>query len=127
MNDLLQLGSAIYNKLSSSGTIATYYQKAPQSATVPYCLIYFVTANDDYHFGEKGLNADYQVKVISDRNFPDQGVRLYGGIHDILQDANLTLPGYDVLKIRRESIFQYEDPSHYWNVGGLYSFDVWQQ
>ena len=78
-------------------------------------------------FNDKGLNADYVVKVISDKNFPEEGIRLYGDVHELVQDASLTIPGYSVLRVRRESILQYEDQMHFWNVGGLYNFDIWKQ
>ena len=127
MNDLLHIGSAIYNHLKTNGTIDCYYQKARQSATVPYCLVYFMTANDDYVFGSQGLNADYVVKVISDKNFPEEALRLYGDIHNLVQDSSLTIPDYDIIRVRRESILQYEDQMHFWNVGGLYNVDTWKQ
>lgn len=127
MNDLLHVGSALYNHIKNNGTIECYYHKAKQSASVPYCLVYFMTGNDDYTFNDNGLNADYVVKVISDKNFPEEAIRLYGDIHEFVQDASLTIPGYSVLRVRRESILQYEDQMHFWNVGGLYNFDIWKQ
>lgn len=127
MNELLHLGSAIFNHIKTNGTIDCYYHKAKQSATVPYCLVYFMSANDDYTFSDNGLNADYVIKVISDKNFPEESIRLYGEIHSLVQDSQLSIPGYDVLRIRRESLMQYEDQMHFWNVGGLYNFDVWKQ
>jgi len=120
------LGSALYNKISTAGTVTTYYQKAPQSGTPPFCIISFVNANDDYVFSKKGVQGDYFVKVISDKNFPEQAIVLYSSIHDILQDVSLTIPGYSVIKIRRESLVQYEDQFHFWNVGGLYNLEIWQ-
>lgn len=127
MNDLLNVGSAIFNHINTNGTVTTYYQKARQSATVPYCLVYFMTANDDYTFSDNGLNADYIIKVISDKNFPEEAIRLYGNIHELFQNAQLSIPGYDILRVRRESPIQYEDQSHFWNVGGLYNIDIWKQ
>jgi len=127
MNDLLHVGSALYNHIKNNGTIDCYYHKAKQSASVPYCLVYFMSANDDYTFNDKGLNVDYVVKVISDKNFPEESIRLYGDIHELVQDVSLTIPGYSVLRVRRESILQYEDQMHFWNVGGLYNFDIWKQ
>lgn len=127
MNDLLHVGSALYNYIATNGTVTTYYQKAKQSATVPYCLVYFMNANDDYTFDSKGLNADYVIKVVSDKAFPEEAIRLYGDVHDIIQDSGFTIPNYEVIRVRRESILQYEDQSHFWNVGGLYNIDIWKQ
>lgn len=130
MIDPYIVGSALYNKVRTSGTIATYFQKAPQSATTPYTLVYFMTANDDYTFNSDGLNADYVVKVVSSQDkqyHPEQALALYSSVHSSLQDSNFTIPGYNVIRIRRESVLTYEDQSHFWNVGGLYNLDIWKQ
>lgn len=127
MNDHLLVGSACYNHIRTNGTVTTYFHKAPQNASVPYCLVYFMTANDDYTFSDQGLNADYIVKVISNKNHPEEAIRLYGDIHELFQNADLQIPGYDVIRVRRESLLNYEDQSHFWNVGGLYNIDVWKQ
>lgn len=130
MVDPYAVGSALFNKVKQSGTIATYFQKAPQSATTPYTLVYFMTANDDYSFGSDGLNADYVVKVVTSQDkqsHPELALALYSSVHSSLQDSNFTIPGYTVIRIRRESILTYEDQSHFWNVGGLYNLDIWKQ
>lgn len=124
MNELYNLGSALYQHLRTNGSIDIYYAKAPQQATADYALIYFVASNDDYTFTDKGQNGDYQLKVISSKNFPDFAIQMYGYLHDQLQDASLNLPNYDVLRIRRQSTFLFEDQKHFWNVGGLYSIDI---
>lgn len=130
MIDPYIVGSALFNKVRTSGTIATYFQKAPQSATTPYTLVYFMTANDDYTFTDDGLNADYVVKVVTSQDkqyHPEQALALYSSVHAALQDTNFTIPGYTIIRIRRESILTYEDQSHFWNVGGLYNLDIWKQ
>lgn len=127
MNDLLLVGSALHSYLNTQGTITTYYGKAPQSATVPYCLIYFVTSNDEYTFNDYGSSGDYQLKVISNKNLPEEAIRLYGSQHELMQNASLSISGFTLHRVRRESTFCYEDSTHFWNVGGLYSIDIWKQ
>ena len=130
MVDPYIIGSAFYNSIRNAGTIATYYQKAPQSATTPYTLVYFMTANDDYSFGSEGLSADYVVKVVHSQDkqsHPEQALKLYSSVHSNVQDVNFSIPGFYVIKIRRESILTYEDQSHFWNVGGLYNLQIWKQ
>ena len=126
MNELLLMGSALYNYINTLGTITTYYQKAPQSATVPFVIIQLMSATDDYSFTDQGINADYSIKVISDRNFPLHAIQLYGSTHSLIQDGTIAVEGNSVLRIRRESIFQFEDSEHFWNVGGIYNFNIWQ-
>lgn len=127
MNELYLVGSAVYNLLKTNGSIDVYHSKAPQSATTDYALIYFVTSNDEYTFNDKGLSGDYQLKVVSSKNFPDSAIQMYGYLHDLLQDANLNLPNYDSIRVRRQSTFLFEDQKHFWNVGGLYAIEIWQQ
>jgi hypothetical protein len=126
MNDLLLLGSALYQKTATNGTVTTYYQKAPQDASTPYCLVQYVTATDEYTFGDRGINATYSIKVVTDHKLPFGAINLYSTVHSTVQDSVLTITGYQTLRIRRESQFQFEDPQHFWNVGGIYSLDVWQ-
>lgn len=126
MNDILLMGSALYRHLNTLGTTTVYYQKAPQNASVPFVVIQLINATDDYTFDDKGINADYSIKVISDRNFPLEAIQLYGNTHALIQDGTVTVEGNSVLRIRRESMFQFEDPQHFWNVGGIYNFDIWQ-
>jgi phosphosulfolactate phosphohydrolase-like enzyme len=131
MVDPYIVGSAFFNSIRNAGTIATYYQKAPQSATTPYTLVYFMTANDEYAFGNSdGLNADYIVKVVSSQDkqyHPEIALALYSSVHSNIQDIVFSIPGYNVIKIRRESILTYEDQMHFWNVGGLYNLQIWKQ
>lgn len=128
MNDeLFLVGSAVYNHLKTNGSVNIYYHKAPQTETEDYALIYFVNASDEYTFNDKGSSGDYQLKVISGKNFPEQAIKLYGYLHGLLQDANLSIPGYDILRVQRRSTFNFEDQKHFWNVGGLYTIDIWQQ
>jgi hypothetical protein len=122
-NHLLNNGSALYDYLNTNGTIDFYYQKQ-SGATAPYGLVNFVTANDDYTFSENGFRADYEIKIVSDRTFPLEAVQQYGTTHELIQDAALTLPG--VIRVRRESTFQYEDQQSYWHVGGIYNIETWE-
>jgi hypothetical protein len=55
---------------------------------------------------------------------PHEGVVLYHELHDLIQDAPLTSTDFTTLQIRRESMLMYEDDLGYWNVGGLYNFDI---
>lgn len=126
MNDLLLMGSALYQYFNTNGTATVYYQKAPQGASVPYTVIQFMTAVDEYTFNDKGVSSDYAIKVVSDRKFPFDAIQLYGYIHSLIQDGSVSVAGYNVLRIRRESMFQYQDPQDFWNVGGIYNLDVWE-
>jgi len=126
MNNLLLMGSALYSYINTQGTITTYYQKAPQSAQPPFVIVSFVSATDDYTFDSNGMNADYFIKVVGSKVFPESTISLYGAVHDLIQDAPITITGNNLLRIRRESIMQYQDSEDFWNVGGLYNLDTWK-
>lgn len=127
MNDLLLMGSALLNYLTTNGTISAYYQKAPQGTNTPYVLIQMMSARDEYSFNDGGITADYSIKVVSDRKFPLEAIQLYGNTHSLIQDGTVSVGGYNLLRIRRESIFSpYCDPQDFWNVGGIYNLDIWQ-
>lgn len=126
MNDLLHLGSAIYNHINTNGTIPTYYQKVPQQTNTPYCLVHFMNGYDEYTFDDQGLKTDYVIKIVSSKNHPEEAIRLYGNIHELFQDASLSISGYDVIYNRRESLINYEDQFHHWNIGGLYNIQIWK-
>lgn len=123
MNNILLNGSALYSYLNTNSTVDIYYQKV-QNATPPYCLVTLVSGNDDYTFDSEGFSADYIIKIVSNRQFPLEAIELYGDIHELVQDANLGLPG--IIKIRRESIINFEDDNNYQHVGGLYRLETWE-
>ncbi len=125
-NVLLQAGSALYNYINTNGTVDTYYQKAKQKSQLPYVIVAFVSATDDYTFTDDGINADYSIRVVTKNDFPDEAITLYGQVHELIQDAPLTFDGYSLMRIRRESIYQFQDSQDYWNVGGLYNLDIWK-
>jgi hypothetical protein len=129
-NDFTAIGSAVYSRLGSVGTVSVYQDLAPQGAAVPYCVFQRQTATDDYVFGPgQGtaaiVEAIYTVRVVSNRYNAAEAQIVYGGnTHPAMQDAPLSVTGYTVLRCRRESIIQYQDNDKYWHVGGLYRLEV---
>lgn len=125
MTSVLSLGSAVYNTVAS-GTLPAFYHLAPQSQNPPYAEVILLSGIDDYTFDDKGFNASFLVKVISDRQFPLEAIQAYDTVHGILQDASISFTGYSVIRIRRESIVNYQDNERFWHVGGNYNFEVWE-
>jgi len=126
MNNLLAMGKALFNHLDTNSSMDVYYQKAKQSVKPPFCVITFISATDDYTFNSSGMNADYMIKVVSDKLFPDTAIEDYGAIHTLLQDASIAVENSVLLRIRRESLIQFQDPQDFWNVGGIYNLDIWK-
>lgn len=124
-NDFTALGSALASHLGTAGTVPAYYALAPQGQQPPYCIIQRQAAVDEYTFTDGGVSTDYVVKVVSNRNWPGEAYQVYGHIHDAMQDAPLSVTGFQLLRCRRRSTVEYRESSGYWHVGGLYAIHIW--
>ena len=125
-NDFTAMGSAIYSTLNAAGTVSVYYALAPQGGTPPYAIFQRSSATDTYHMatGQSGVEADYVVKVVSNRHYPGEAHEVYGHLHAAMQDAALTVSGYSSLRCRRATSLEYRDEEGFWHVGGSYSIDI---
>jgi len=126
MTNILLAGSAIYNAADSATSLPVYFQLAPQSQNPPFVEVSFVSGMDERTFTDKGLNCIYMVKVVSDRQFPLEAIQAYDDLHSILEDSAITFNDYSLLRIRRESIIQYQDPERFWHIGGNYNLEFWE-
>jgi len=126
VNDSLSFGSAIYNVLHAGATVDIYNILATSGATPPYCVYQRQAAMDDYTFGGgHGVDADYVVKIVSNRNWPSEAQNVYTHIHSLLQDAPLAMTGFTSIRCRRQSTIEYRDPDGFWHVGGRYRVSGW--
>lgn len=126
MNDILLLGSAIYNYLNTNGTIPTYFAQAPQNTNTPYCVVMLMDASDEYTFNDAGVDSIFNIKVISNRQLPLEAIQLYGTVHELIQDAPITSNDFTTLQCRRADMYLFQDDADNWNVGGMYDFDIWK-
>lgn len=141
-NDFALLGSALYGRLgtvqytypaagtaTTTGSINVYAVMAvgtgSSPAPAPYIIFQHQAGLDEYTFDKRGESLDYMVKAVSDRQTPSQAYAIYAGAHDALQDAPLNISGYTVLRVRRQSRFEFRDTDGYFHVGGLYRIDTW--
>ena len=125
MGDFVAIGSALYKACDTSSTVPVYYGIAPQGSACPFIVINRQAAIDMYDFTDSMLSADYQVKVVSDRQWPTEAATLYDALHTGIQGTALTITGYSALRCERESTIEYRDGGGYWHVGGLYRIDVY--
>lgn len=125
-NTFSAFASALYSYLDTASTANIYYALAPQNTQPPYVVIKRVTSNDEYTFTSQGIDTQYSIKAISNRNYPLEATALYESIHTILQNANLTISGYNLIRCERSSEFDYQDNEQYWHVGGIYNIEAWQ-
>lgn len=140
MSSYAVMGSALYGRLgtvqytyntngtvSTTGTLGTWDTQAPQRSSTPYIIYQLQDSLDQYTFsGPSGESADYLVKVVSNRVDPTvDAFAIYDHLHEVLQDAPLTIAGGRSLRVRRLSRVQYQDSDRYWHVGGIYRIDTW--
>jgi hypothetical protein len=127
-NAFTALGSALYTAIGTAlGTVtplAVYQGLAPQGSAPPYAVFNQQTARDEYTFTSRGISASYQVKIVSNRQFANEAQLAYDRVHRSLQDAPLTVTGYNLLRMRRETTIQFMDPDRFWHVGGVYRIDI---
>lgn len=119
------IGSAVYGVLSA-GTVPVFHTIAPQGSAVPYAIMQPQQPGvDSYTFGAgREISADWVVKVISDRQWPGEAINLFTYMDGLMQDAALAVAGWRVLRCRRLSSLQYQDPDRFWHVGGVYRVDL---
>lgn len=127
--DFEAIGSALYSALGgTAGTV--FYGLAPQGSggaavQPPYVLVNRQSAQDEYTFDNAGLNSEYVIKAVTDAYWPGPAYTRYATAHGSVQDAALTVTGYDALRCRRVSTLEYRDRDGYWHVGGVYRIDIW--
>jgi len=126
MGDFVALGSALYKACDNASTVPVYYGLAPQAGTPPYIIINRQAAIDEYDFTGSSLSTDYQVKVVSDRQWPEQAATLYDALHAGIQGTVLTITGYNSMRCEREATIEYRDTAGFWHVGGLYRIDIYK-
>lgn len=120
------LGSAIATALSG-GTVGAYDTLAVQGGTPPYVIFQAQSAGEhEYTFSSTGLRADYVVKVLSNRTWPGEAQTVYNHVHNLMQNAALSVTGYRVLRCRVTGGIKFRDEDGFWHVGGIYRIDLQQ-
>ena len=140
-NEFQAMGSALYGALgtiqytyytngtaTASGTLPVSDTLALQATNLPYIIFQIQDSLDTYLFGTKsGESADYLVKVVSNRQTPSaQAYGIYDHLHEVLQDAPLSIAGSYPMRVRRRSRLGYQDPDKFWHVGGVYRIDSFE-
>ncbi len=104
-----------------------YHRVAPRNAVPPYVVLHRQAGTDDWTFAGQPLEHDvWTVKAIS-RGASDQADEIARQVTAALNDAPITVAGYALLNLRRESKLDLaeRDSEETWHhVGGLYRVDV---
>ena len=121
-DDLILVGSALHGLLAA-GTLTWYRDVAPGTATMPFGVWSFQSGSDEYDFGGRFTIYDYNVRVVTDDDWPTRAEQLAADAGTLIQNTPMAITGYEHLECRRSSPVHYRDPDGFWNVGGIYR--VW--
>ncbi len=117
---------AVTSLLGAAGTV--FHRVAPRNATPPYVVLHRQAGTDDWTFSGQPLEHDlWTVKAICRGSASDAADAIARAITVALNDAPITVTGYALLQLRRESKIDYgeRDSEDMWNhVGGTYRVDV---
>ena len=109
------LFEAIYNQYSTVNDFRTavsqfYLNSAPQDIDRPYAVFQLITNVADYNFSSTFDEAELQIDIIDDNtsadilDYADKCMALF-------DDCNLTVTGYQFLKMERDWNQLSEDPA----------------
>ena len=125
-NDFTAIGSALYSALGGgTASPSVYYAMAPQGSTPPYTIFQRMAGNDEYTFNDGGVNTEYMIKVISNRQWPGEAWNAYGSVHTAIQGASLSVTGFSSLRCERRTTIEFVDYDRFWHVGGIYRVEAW--
>lgn len=124
MGDFVAVGSALYAACDNASTVPVYYGLVPQGSALPAIVLNRQSGVDERSWPGHILSTDYQVKVISNRNYPSEAAAAYDALHTALDGTALTVTGFTALRCERVSTVEFRDPDGYWHVGGIYRIDV---
>ncbi len=125
VDSTLVLGSAIYAVMAPPLGSAFYYMLAPQNTLPPYTVYQFLTDVDEYSFNTSWQEIQVQVKTVSNQRWPTDAQRIYSNtVHPTMQDAALSVSGFQVLQVRRMHQLYYQDNEFFFHVGGIYGITL---
>ena len=93
--------TAIKSKFNVSG-LSLYLNEAPQAATLPYAVYYFINgATDDGNssFDKTAEDVEVQFSVWADT--AAQALDYQSAIHALYDDCSFGVLGYDMIQIKR--------------------------
>lgn len=116
---------AVTSLLGAANNI--FHRVAPRNATPPFVVFHRQAETDHWTFAGQPLERDlWAVKAIS-RGAADAAEDIAKAITAALNDAAITVDGYALLNLRRESKIDYgeqADAETWHHAGGLYRVDI---
>lgn len=124
-----QVDTALYTALTGSTALmakatGVYNSLAPSTATPPFVVFNEQAGVDAYALSRRAYRRLlYQVKCIATGPSGKAAGEAYDLVEAVLHDAALTVTGYGLLYLRRESDVKYTEVVNgiqYWHVGAIY-------
>jgi hypothetical protein len=108
------LFKGIYDKYSTVNDFSTavtrfHLNSAPQSSSKPYAVFQLITNNTDYDFTSTFDESEIQIDIIDDNNDSDI-LDLADKCMALFDDCDLTVAGYQFIKMERDFNALIEDP-----------------
>ena len=127
-NARLQVDKAIYSALNVAGILevapgGVHNMVAPQGTAPPFVVFQAMSKEDEHTFNGRFANMVYMVKAVTKNTWPKVAIDVDTQIDSVLEDATLTITGFNQLLCRRQSdiYFTEEHGGDVWqHIGGLY-------
>lgn len=118
--------SAVTSKLGAATNV--FHRVAPRGAVPPYVVLHRQAETDAWTFSGPPLEHDlWTVKGICRGSSSGPADDIAAAITAALNDATLTITGYALLYLRRESKLDYgevDDGEQYHHVGAIFKVDL---
>jgi hypothetical protein len=127
---------AIFDRLSATPAVTSqlgavtniFHRVAPRAAVPPYVVMHRQAETDNWTFAGQPLERDmWTVKAICRGSSATQAEDIAKAITTALNDAAITVDGYALLNLRRESKIDYgeqADAETWHHAGGIFRVDI---
>lgn len=124
----------IYAKLSGDATLmatatGVYHRKAPAGSVAPYVVFHKQSGIHDFALASRmWRDYLYLIKIVDQSDSTSQAGTLLERIDTLLNDGTITVSGYSLMEMRRQSDVEYDEVVEgvtWQHVGAL--FRIWIQ
>ncbi len=128
-------GGTALTALLGDGTAGVFEDHAGQAAALPYVIFHEQAGNWDQTMREPGGSATrfysglWSVRAVSGSAYPKEAAAIDAQIDARLHDAALTVTGFGLLRVARESTLRYpetEGNQTFQHVGALYRVELYK-
>ena len=127
-NARLAVDKAVFDALNVAAVLAVapggvHNSVAPAGTRPPWVVYQTMALEDEYTFGLRGANMLYMAKAVTDKPWPKAAMDVDTEIDSVLEDATLTITGFNQVLCRRQQDIYYTEEAggKVWqHIGGIY-------